>query len=448
MSKLTTLASWLSHLETIHPLSMDFKLSRIITVHKRLQLDPIAPLIITVAGTNGKGSTATTTAHLFKAHGAKVGLFTSPHIERFNERIRIDLQEASDEQLIEAFNAIEMARKIGEEITLTYFEFATLAAFYLFKKEAADVAILEVGLGGRLDSTNIVDADIAIITPIGIDHTAQLGGTLPEIAAEKAGIIKEGSTVISAEKTPEPNILQRAEAMGASFNHQGTNFTYQIIKDPLHSQQAPWIYELKTLTSGLNSPNINRLPLSLKLPAPKLLGQHQYQNAASAITALMASPFVAKGEKIIEGLRAVKLEGRFQPLTRPNSPAVYLDVTHNAQGASVMKELLANRRPDQRVIAVLGMLADKDAPALVQHLTEDIDQWITTTLVDARGQSGKALKAQIKNEISTPIIATETIPDACKKALVLADINDIILVFGSFHMMAESLIWFKENHYA
>ncbi|HIW05763.1 MAG TPA: bifunctional tetrahydrofolate synthase/dihydrofolate synthase, partial [Candidatus Ignatzschineria merdigallinarum] len=185
MASERSLQSWLTYLEAIHPLSMDFKLARIIQVYERLNLTPIAPLVITVAGTNGKGSTSTTIANLYKAHDFKVGLFTSPHINRFNERIRINLEEVSDAELIEAFTAIETAR---EEITLTYFEFATLAAFYLFRKNSVDVAVLEVGLGGRLDSTNIADAQIAVITPISIDHTAQLGNTITAIAGEKAGI--------------------------------------------------------------------------------------------------------------------------------------------------------------------------------------------------------------------------------------------------------------------
>lgn len=453
MSQLTTLNDWLAHLETIHPLSMDFKLSRITEVYKRLRLEPIAPLIITVAGTNGKGSTATTAAHLFKAHGAKVGLFTSPHIERFNERIQIDLTEASDTQIIGAFEQIEEARG---EITLTYFEFATLAAFYLFKEEAVDVAILEVGLGGRLDSTNIVDADIAMITPIGIDHTAQLGNTLSEIAGEKAGIIKENATVISSEISPDPIIPQKAAAMKAHFNHNGAQFSYRLLENvPAKKGRAHWEYSAHNLVGGLKSPNVETIEnsensgpaLTFTLPAPNLIGRHQYQNAASAITALLLSPYRAEPEKIIKGLQSVRLEGRFQPLTRKNSPSVYLDVTHNAQGAGVMHELLAIKKPHQRVIAVLGMLADKDAPALIQSLTEDVDHWITTSIVDARGQSAETLKARISPYLNSAISTAETIPDACKKALVLADINDIILVFGSFHMMAESLIWFKENHY-
>ena len=196
MASECSLQSWLTYLEAIHPLSMDFKVARIRTVFERLNLTPIAPLVITVAGTNGKGSTSTTIANLYRAQGLTVGLFTSPHIDRFNERIRINLEEVSDQDLIDAFRVIE---EIRGDITLTYFEFATLAAFYLFKKYAVEVAVLEVGLGGRLDSTNITDADIAVITPIGIDHTAQLGNTITAIAGEKAGIIKHGAKVVTAE---------------------------------------------------------------------------------------------------------------------------------------------------------------------------------------------------------------------------------------------------------
>ncbi len=429
MASERSLQSWLTYLEAIHPLSMDFKLARIIKVYERLSLTPIAPLVITVAGTNGKGSTSTTIANLYKAHDFKVGLFTSPHINRFNERIRIDLEEVSDAEVIEAFAAIEAAR---DEITLTYFEFATLAAFYLFKKNAVDVAVLEVGLGGRLDSTNIVDAQIAVITPISIDHTAQLGNTITAIAGEKAGIIKRHSKVVTAESTPNPAILEKAEIEHAKIYVNGSAYHYEILKHGMFTYQ---FQEAQPLI----------------LPEPNLLGKHQYQNAAAAMTALYLSGTHVTEEKVIQGLKNVQLEGRFQALTRENSPKVFLDVTHNPQGATVLKdlvdEIVAKSPQKPTVTALLGMLKDKDEQLLVQTLQESVDQWITAPILDERGQSAEILRDKITTILKKAPLASHSIPEGCELALSYSKPHDIIIVFGSFHMMAESLNWFKENQY-
>lgn len=431
MASERSLQSWLTYLEAIHPLSMDFKLARIIKVYERLSLDPIAPLVITVAGTNGKGSTSTTIANLYKAHDFKVGLFTSPHINRFNERIRINLEEVSDAELIEAFTAIETAR---EEITLTYFEFATLAAFYLFKKQAVDVAVLEVGLGGRLDSTNIADAQIAVIAPISIDHTAQLGNTITEIAGEKAGIIKKHAKVVTSEADPNIAIINKALAEDATLYKNEEAFQYEILPN------QDFIYQFEEAPA-------------LLLPQPNLLGKHQYQNAAAAITALYLSGTHVELPKVIQGLKSVKLEGRFQALTRVDSPRVFLDVTHNPQGAGVLKSLLedltqnSNNGTKPKVTALLGMLKDKDEKLLVASLTDQIDEWITAPILDDRGQSSLQLRDKITPIIGKPVYAADSIPEGCKFALASSEAHDIIIVFGSFHMMAESLHWFKENQY-
>lgn len=429
MASERSLQSWLTYLEAIHPLSMDFKLARIITVYERLSLAPIAPLIITVAGTNGKGSTSTTIANLYKVHDFKVGLFTSPHINRFNERIRINLEEVSDTELIEAFMAIDAAR---EEITLTYFEFATLAAFYLFKKHQVDVAVLEVGLGGRLDSTNIADAQIAVITPISIDHTAQLGNTITAIAGEKAGIIKSQAKVVTSESTPSSAILEKAQAENAPLYINGAAYHYAI------QDNAEFTYQFQDAPP-------------LTLPQPNLLGQHQYQNASAAITALYLSGTPVTQEKVTQGLKSVQLEGRFQALTRDNSPKVFLDVTHNPQGATVLKalvdEMVTKSVQKPKVTALLGMLKDKDEQRLVQTLQSSVDEWVTAPIVDERGQSAKVLCDKISPLLAKAPHASSSIPEGCQFALSCSKPHDIIIVFGSFHMMAESLNWFKENQY-
>ncbi len=429
MASERNLESWLNYLEAIHPLSMDFKLARIQTVYARMNLQKIAPLIITVAGTNGKGSTSTTIANLYHASGKKVGLFTSPHIVRFNERIRINLCEVSDAQLIEAFQAIETARA---EITLTYFEFATLAAFYIFKNEAVDVAVLEVGLGGRLDSTNIADADIAVITPIDIDHTAQLGNTITEIAGEKAGIIKPHSKVITAETSPNRAIISKAEAAQAM----------------LYTNNSAYCYE--TLENGHFNYQFEDHP-TMTLPAPNLLGQHQYQNAAAAITALIVGLQTYNATNIATGLSNVQLEGRFQKLVKVDSPTVYLDVTHNPQGASVLKSMILDIQSKHttpvKVIALLGMLKDKDSSQLADILKDVVDEWITAPIIDERGQSAEVLAEKIQPYLHNAPQISHSIAEGCALALQQSKTQDIIIVFGSFHMMAESLTWFKENQY-
>ncbi len=443
MAPTNSLQSWLTYLESVHPLSMDFKLARIRTVYERLNLAPIAPLIITVAGTNGKGSTSTTIANLYRAAGYQVGLFTSPHIHHFNERIRLNLEAVDDQRLIKAFDEIERARG---EITLTYFEFATLAAFIIFKEAAVEVAVLEVGLGGRLDSTNIVDADIAVITPIGLDHTAQLGNTLHAIAGEKAGIIKSQASVITAENAPDSAITEKVKQENATLYINGQDYHYRL------QAEGEWEYQWQA-------------EAPIELPAPNLLGAHQYQNAAVAITALYLSRTIQKAgfklkpfdqTTIKIGLKSVKLEGRFQALTRPNSPQVYLDVTHNPQGATALRTLLESikikknqQSPEQpiKIVGLLGMLQDKDAAGLVTHLRSVIDQWITVSLEGDRGQSAAELASRITPLTHHQPQQASTIASGCSLALRDCQVYDIVLVFGSFHMIAESLAWFKENNY-
>lgn len=430
-----TLETWLDQLATLHPLTMDFTHDRIATVYQRLNLEPIAPLIITVAGTNGKGSTATTTATLLKQHGAKVGLFTSPHLFRFNERIKIDLIEADDEAIIEAFEAIESARGA---ITLTYFEYATLAAFYLFKRAAVDVAVLEVGLGGRLDSTTIVDADIAIITPIDIDHTAQLGNSIDTIAAEKAGIIKQRSSVITAESAPSPAIIAQAKRCSAPLLIAQQSYHYHILQlnDPL----SPWHYQYQ-----------EEEPLLLQ--PPKLMGRHQYQNSAAALTALQLAqraltltPITA--ESINQGLDSVELLGRLQRLEAANAPRLYLDVTHNPQGAAQLAKVLSNTYPNRRIVAIYGALVDKDAKAVTALLKPLISHWYLAPISDPRGESATALQKRVWPIIGMDSTPHNSIEAACEKALSESSKDDIILLFGSFHMINSGYSWFKRNGYA
>ncbi len=421
-----SLDQWLIELEKIHPLAMDFKLERIKNVYHQLNVAPIAPFIITVAGTNGKGSTTNTIAAICKAANINFGLYTSPHMHQFNERIQINGQNANDAEIIEAFEAIQSARG---DITLTYFEFATLAAFYLFKKHKVEVAILEVGLGGRLDATNIVDADIAVITPIDLDHTNLLGNTITEIAFEKAGIIKPNALAISAENEPNSSIVTQAQKQQAVLLHAERDFKYNKIDD------KAWRYQFGDVL--------------MNLPMPKLQGDHQLQNAAAAITALLNSPFKDQINQYIiaEGLLNTQLKGRFEKIIHGGTE-FYFDVTHNPQGAVILQKLLQPYRNEGReVIAVLGMLQDKDAANLASVLKNDIDAWVLASLDGERGQTSQALKERIAPllPIHKTILTENSVNHACQKALSLQKNNAIILVFGSFHTVSEGLNWINQR---
>lgn len=420
------LNQWLIELEKIHPLAMDFKLERIQKVFQQLNVSPIAPFVITVAGTNGKGSTTNTIASICQSAGISVGLYTSPHMHRFNERIQINGKDASDEEIIEAFEAIQVARG---DITLTYFEFATLAAFYLFNKHQIEIAVLEVGLGGRLDATNIVDANLAVITPIDLDHTNLLGNTITEIAFEKAGIIKPNALAISAENAPNISIIEQAQKNHAPLLHAGKDFEYHKIDD------STWQYQYQGNT--------------FTFPMPKLQGDHQLQNSAAAITALFNSPMKDQlTESIIaHGLLNTQLKGRFEKVIH-NHCEFYFDVTHNPQGAAILHNLLKPyRAKGQKVIAVLGMLKDKDAANLASALKNDIDGWVLASLEGDRGQTAEQLKERIEPFLNhNHIVFTEnSVASACQKALSLKQNDDIILVFGSFHTVSEGLDWINQR---
>lgn len=442
------LSQWLAYLETIHPLSMDFKLARIRQVYDRLKLNPIAPYVITVAGTNGKGSTSTTLATLFEAQGYNTGLYTSPHLRFYNERIQVGLIPASDHAIIDAFNQIEAVR---DEITLTYFEFATLAAFYLFKKAKVEIAILEVGLGGRLDATNIVNADMALITPISFDHTHILGDTLEAIASEKAGVIKKKAIVITSEKSPPHPIAEKCQEMGATLYRQGHEITTTHKETGEFTLTIPYQdflrYKSRDFANQIKKDKKTEEKLTLTLPKPVLLGDHQYQNSITAISGLLLSPFPLILEKIAEGLKNVKLSGRFEPFYKANAPSIYLDVTHNEAGANALAHLLKETPKKGKVFAIFAMLMDKDPHSLCQILHPEIDEWLLTGLKGARGQDETQLLSRVIDIITPHYSLYSTITEALVEALKTSDKNDIILVFGSFHLVSQGIDWLLHYGY-
>ena len=415
------LAQWLTWLEQLHPQAIDLKLQRIKHVYQALGLVKPARLVITVAGTNGKGSVTATLAAIYQAAGYRVGLYSSPHLLRFNERIRIEGADVSDQQLCASFARIDQARGTT---TLTYFEFATLAAFDLFEREQLDIAILEVGLGGRLDATNIIDCDMPIITRIGIDHTEFLGDTREAIATEKAGIYRPQRPIICADRAPPLTLISAAQAQLAPFYAQDTAYSWQFAP---HTDSWLWCTQHPDLPA-----------LTQALPLPVLKGKHQLDNAACVIAAiqLLQSQFAVSHTAIIQGLTQVRLRGRFDCVAQ--EPRWIADVTHNPQGAQVLCDLLTPTTTQSgKTYAIIGMLADKDAQGVAQALSPQIDFWLCASLSGARGQSGSDLMAILNQQGITNTHAFSSVAEACHAVRQCAEASDTILVFGSFHTVAE-----------
>jgi dihydrofolate synthase / folylpolyglutamate synthase len=356
-----TLGQWLAFIETLHPKSIALGLDRIAAVAARMAMRVTCP-VITVAGTNGKGSTCAIAESIYRCAGYRTGLYASPHLLRFNERVRIAGKEAEDAALADAFAIVEAARDIGDGAAtpLTYFEYTTLAALHLFAAARLDVLILEVGLGGRLDAVNLVDADVAVVTTIGIDHVDWLGTTREAIGREKAGIFRKGRMAICGDADPPHSLVDAAHAVGATLWRIGVDYRYA-------AQRMQWRYE---------GPGGARYGL----PLPALRGAYQLANAATALAAIDALRVrlpVAAGA-VRDGLVRIELPGRFQVL--PGRPAVVLDVAHNAQAAGALSETLSTMGFFSRTLAVFGMLGDKDIDSVVRILAPRVDCWYIAPL--------------------------------------------------------------------
>lgn len=414
-----TLTDWLSYLEQLHPSAIDMGLERAGEVARRLGLGRPAATVITVTGTNGKGSTCALLASLLQAQGHRVGVYSSPHLLRYNERVRIDGQDASDADLCDAFSAVEQARG---EISLTYFEMGTLAAFWLFERAALDFAVLEVGLGGRLDAVNLVDADLALVTSIAVDHSEWLGDSRESVAIEKAGILRAGKPALCGDPQPPAVLEQRAHALGAPFWLRGRDFDLQIETDRWHWQGRD--------AHGV-SLALQDLPL-LNLPM---------QNAALALQAyaLLDQPW--QPERLKQALNAAHVTGRLDRRTiryQGRAVSLLLDVGHNPHAASYLAERLDRR--NGRRLAVFGLLADKDLDGVLAPLLGKIDSWAVAELPTPRTRSGEALQAalQARDAHAThyPSIAA-----ALDAQCAQAGEDDEVLVFGSFYCVAEALAW-------
>jgi dihydrofolate synthase/folylpolyglutamate synthase len=407
------LAEWLRYIERQHPKSIALGLERVAEVYSRMQVSIDCP-VITVGGTNGKGSTSAMLESILRAAGYRTGLYTSPHLLRYNERVRIAAAEASDDSLVESFEAVEAARA---SVALTYFEYGTLAALWMFSKANLDAAVLEVGLGGRLDAVNLLDADCAVLTSVGIDHVDYLGPTREDIGREKAGIFRAGRPAVVAEPDPPPAVLDAK----ANLLLIGRDFGYT-------AGDGQWAYW---------GPGGRRGGLAY----PALRGRMQLRNASAALCALdtLRSTLPVAMQHVREGLATVELPGRFQVL--PGRPLVILDVAHNAQAAKVLAQNLADSGFARETIAVCGMLRDKDIGAVVGELASRITRWHVASLPGPRGASA----LDIKGHLHTDVHLFESVGEAFAAAKAFASEDDKIVVFGSFLTVAEVMAWLNNN---
>ena len=413
------LSGWLAYIEQQHPQTIALGLERVERVRDAMGLVPAVP-VITVAGTNGKGSTCAMLEATLSAAGYRVGLYTSPHLMRYNERVRIAGREADDAALVSAFARVEAARieKTGN-IQLTYFEFGTLAAVDLFLRSAVDVLVLEVGMGGRLDAVNVFDADCAIVTGIGLDHMDYLGATREAIGHEKAGIFRAGKPAVLADPAPPASVLTHAQAIGALLQCIGRDFGYQAEGDQ-------WLF---WGPAGRKS----------ALPYPALRGRIQLSNASAAFAALdtLQQRLPVSMRHLRRGLADVALRGRFQVL--PGRPVVVLDVGHNPQAAAVLSDNLSDMSPYAATWAVFGMLSDKDIAGVVSLLAKRVDQWMVCTLPPPRGAKAAELAQVLKRSGVDAVREFENPARAYAAACSEAAENDRIVVFGSFHTVADVL---------
>lgn len=424
------LSDWLAHIERQHPKSIDMGLERVREVAVRMQLPKSAQHVITVGGTNGKGSTVAFIESIARAAGWRVGAYTSPHLLAYNERVRIDGLDAADTDLVAAFEAVEAARLptfddagTGRNETatpLTYFEYGTLAAMWLFAQHRLDLALLEVGLGGRLDAVNIVDADVAVITTVDIDHQDYLGSDRESIGFEKAGIARAWKPLVLGEADPPASVLRHAYAIGASAVRVGCDYFFE----PINTETWRW----------------REVGYDLELPMPRLAAPVQLRNAATAIAALRALDVVIPGDAWPQGIANAQVPARLQRFIR-DGVEIGVDVAHNPQAAHVLSQWLREVPVAGRTLAVFAALGDKDLDGIVAAVTPEIDAWYLAGLADAglRGLTAQAFAARLQTTGACDGRIFDTVASALIVARTDANEGDRILVFGSFHTAADAL---------
>jgi len=438
-----TLAGWLDRQQSVHAKNIDLELSRVAAVARRLGVDRPRCPVITVGGTNGKGSVVAHLEAMLRCAGVTTGVFTSPHLVRYNERVRVSSVAVSDEALIAAFDRIEDARR---DITLTYFEYSTLAALLVFLEHAVEAVILEVGLGGRLDATNIVDASVAVVASIGFDHRDWLGDTLEDIGREKAGIFRSGRPAVLGSPDMPKSMFSVIESLGAKPIVAERDFVWQVEEKSWSYRGPRWSFD--------------------GLPPSALPGAIQYRNAATAIAALEGlevgwaesskpnaadtqknvglrglSPTYGPAQFIAAGLRSVELSGRFQIV--PGPVEWILDVAHNEPAARVLAEHLRERPCKGRTFAVISVLGDKDIAAIGHVLRPAIDQWILCSLDEPRGLSATELRRRFALPDNQAVTLADSVAVGCERARLLAKPGDRVIACGSFLVVGAALQWLR-----
>jgi len=426
--RFNTLQDWLSWQEGLNPKQIDLGLERVAQVLSRAGLPVLFDCpVITVAGTNGKGSVVAMLESIAVQAKLKVCSYTSPHLFNYNERIRINRQPVDDTPLCEAFERIDRARG---SLPLTYFEFGTLAALDLFFRAEPDMIILEVGLGGALDAVNVVQPSVSVITSIDIDHTDWLGDNRNSIAREKAGIFRAGVAAVCGDTQPPPSIYQQAEKTGANLVVIGHDYFYQADEEgwQLHS---PW-------------GDLEQLPL------PSLSGKFQLANAATAIVALQSleDRLSVTVPAIAQGLTQCYLRGRFETVNR--MPLVQVDVAHNPHAARALASqpgLKKTAGTTGKCYGLIAMLEDKDVEQVVKILADDIDEWIVAGLpAISRGLTAEVLRKRIQNRLTSAKLHTaETVTLACGQLMALLTESDRAIIFGSFYTASEAITYFEKT---
>ncbi len=416
------LPQWLDYIERQHPKSVDLGLERVRAVAARLGLSRPAARVVTVGGTNGKGSTVAFIEAMARGVGWRVGAYTSPHLLAYNERVRIDGVDVDDTSLVEAFEAVEAARA---DTALTYFEYGTLAALWCFQRAGLDLAILEVGLGGRLDATNLVDPDAAVITTVDLDHQDWLGDDREAIGFEKAGIARAWKPLVLGDDDPPSSVLRHAYTIGASALRIGCDFFFEPDADGWRWREVGCEYAL---------------------PLPGLAAPVQLRNAAVAIAALRAldAPLTQAG--LADAVRTARVAARLQPSER-DGVQVVVDVAHNPQAARELARWLAATPCAGRTHAVFAALSDKDAPGVVDALADAVDAWHLAGLPEAgeRAQTVADLQVRLASTAAASATAHADVDAALAATLGQARPGDRVLVLGSFHTAAKALRWLARD---
>jgi len=419
-----SLDDWLPWLETLSPREIVLGLDRVDEVLERLELARPS-LVISIAGTNGKGSSAAMLEALLASGGAKTGCYTSPHIGRYNERIRIDGKPASDEVIVKALALVEAVRG---DVPLTFFEFGTIAALVVFDSANVDAWVLEVGLGGRLDAVNAIEPDASLITNVSLDHCAWLGDNIEAIATEKAGIMRSGKTTVFGSADLPSAIPTTAATLGAELRVAGKDFSFVECED--NSGRWSWQGRRLTLTG---------------LARPALPGKIQLENASAVLSVLesLEMDHLLTPDVVSRALSALTLEGRFQIVD--DKCRWILDVAHNPGAASVLAGLLGEHQKGGQTTAIVGMLADKDIEGVITPLCGMVDNWISVTVAGARAESAHRLGGIIASACQKPCLIADSMTDALEMAESASSAEDTVLVTGSFYLVGPALDWLRHR---